>query len=498
MNGSTVVVENARAVEYFELDLSAGPGVYELRGTRGLGKSTVLDAIDFLAGRRVTMTVTDGKQAGSVRGFGVVAPIGARKRRRGDLEISALDAEKFSLDDIVSPAIKDPVAADALRIKALVSLRRVEAEPADYYELFGGRMRLEALIAPDKLATDDPVLLASRIKDAVEAQARQSQARSANERQHAEGYRLQAEGADLSQASDPAELRAALTGALNAENALRAKRARHMAEETARVAAVESLRVERAEYAGPSAARATEKAEATRAEITAASDRISELREALRAEEAQLKLLESELRGDEQAEKTAKAHERLCAQWEAMAAAPVTPDVADGELSGAAAAVEAAQLAMEGAVRVRDALAALESARKHKRDAEAAETEVERYRALAAGVFDVLSRLVKCPDISIESVNGFPRCVVRHKRRGRTLYCELSDGERVISALNAILDCLGTPALLPVGQRLWQDLPPADRDRLDTYAATHEVYLIGAQVTDDETLCVRRYRAQEA
>lgn len=57
---SVVETVNAGPIEgTFKIDLSDGPGVYELRGYRGSGKSTVLAAVDLLSGHRVDVTLHD-------------------------------------------------------------------------------------------------------------------------------------------------------------------------------------------------------------------------------------------------------------------------------------------------------------------------------------------------------------------------------------------------------------------------------------------------------
>jgi len=78
---------------------------------------------------------------------------------------------------------------------------------------------------------------------------------------------------------------------------------------------------------------------------------------------------------------------------------------------------------------------------------------------------------------------------VEHPRRGKTLFDRvngLSDGERVDFTLRELLPHIKSPGLLPIPQRVWQDLQPTDRKDLHALAVDKGLYLFGAQVDDGE------------
>ena len=115
----------------FEFKLN-GPGLYELRGGSGTGKSTVISALGMLSGHKVDLTLHDGAFNGDVKGFGVIVPVGSRKRRKGELEASTLEAENFDLTDIIDPNGKTQATRDGVRIKALAALSGLELTADDF------------------------------------------------------------------------------------------------------------------------------------------------------------------------------------------------------------------------------------------------------------------------------------------------------------------------------------------------------------------------------
>lgn len=483
----TIVVDHVGPVERFEARLT-GYGVHELRGTKGQGKTTVLDSVDLLQGRRVSLTVTDGFLVGTVSGLNTTCYVGGKKRRKGKPNINSLDFERFGLADVVSPQVKDPEAADIQRIKALVSLRGVEAEPADYYDLADGRANLEALLPPEKLQTDDPVLLASRVKEAMEAKARIHEATAKHEHTHAESHKLRAEGVDLTAEADAQVLQDRMNVAKTRQLSLQQQRKAHADDVRRRQEAQERLAAAESNWTGPTLQQASQELERARQVVATEDAEILRLNTLLaEARQRQVLATERQLSASRQ-ESASRQHDELCAAWRAAIVADPVASVADEDLALAAQAVAQAQTELEQGVRVRDAMQASALARKHRKTAEEQEDLAKQWRSKASGVFDVLSSLVHCPGLKIESVGGAPRCVVIHPRRGKMLYHDMSDGERVYVAIEAVIDTLDTPAAITIAQRLWQDLPPADRMKLHQYGLAHEIYIFGAQVSDDENL----------
>ena len=133
-----VVINNIGPIEH--LELAAKPGtITVLRGNNGRGKSTALDAISALTRGGTGLESRDGTVGGTASGFGVQIKVGrgGANRRTGDLIVTAVE-DRLSIADFVDPPVKDPVAADSRRLKALVGLVGLVAKPEMFHELVGG------------------------------------------------------------------------------------------------------------------------------------------------------------------------------------------------------------------------------------------------------------------------------------------------------------------------------------------------------------------------
>src|SRR5262245_51934587 len=119
-----ISVDDIGPIHHFEFTIPEDGGVVVLKGRNGLGKSNVLRAVDALTTGygKGDLRARDGAVAGQVQGFGVTLRVGRRATRSGELEVLALDSDRFSVIDVLAPPIKDPQAADTHRIKALVQL----------------------------------------------------------------------------------------------------------------------------------------------------------------------------------------------------------------------------------------------------------------------------------------------------------------------------------------------------------------------------------------
>lgn len=483
---ATLEVIKAGPVQFFEIDFSPGFGIYELQGTKGSGKTTVLKSADLLAGRKVDITVTDGELSGEVRGFGVTAPIGGKRRRKGDLDVSVIESEKYSLVDLVDPPYKDEKSRDQWRIKAILGLRGVIAEPADFFELVGGKEALEALVPPDKLATDDPVVLASRIKDALESKARQQESLQEHESGHAKACRENPDQIDIGKPHDSAELQAAYDQCKERQLKIGEQLKSAAEDERRRSEARESLQKAEHGYSGPSVEDAKQASQVASEAVSKSSALIADLEKRLSEAQAEHKTLEARREGAENALKSAESHQSTCDAWrKTLDSDPVAMPEPE-EVAKASSDLLAAKESLEYGVKVRRVLEDEQRAIKHESAAKAAEEEAVRYRELAARTTDVLTQLVECPGMFVESVEGHPRFVVNHPKRGKTLFDELSDGERVRYSIDATLVQLDGPALASIPQRIFQDLPPADKLEVHEFCRNRKIYAIAAQVTDGD------------
>ncbi len=469
----------------FKIDLSKGPGAYEFRGARGTGKTTLISSIDWLTGHKVDVTLYDGALSGKVEGFGVVAPIGGRKRRKGDFALDTIDAEKFSLTDLVDPPGKTPEVRDAHAIKALAVLSETTADPKLYYELAGGRAEYDFLGIQK---TDDPVLLATRVKQCFDKVARNRQNTADAEAGHAAPLEVVPDGLDISQSSDLETLGAERDVARDKHKTLSHSRVDGIENEGIVTQAKERLETIRAQYDGPTVDDAA-------AEVNSANDlQMGTDAEVLRLKKelgAANNLLDKQIAAHVVAVeklKTAKYHAEAIVTLKDTASCEVTYPTPE-EIVIAQTAVAAASQTYDQGIRIRDVKQNQGHAKAHRDAAERAEEEAAEAKNKAVQVFDILAQSLHTQHLEIRSVDGNPRLFVQHPKRGRTAFDRvngLSDGERVDFTLRELLPHLESPGLLPIPQRVWQDLQPTDRQNLHKLAVEKGLYLFGAQVDDGE------------
>ncbi len=483
---STIDVTDAGPIEgTFSIDLSPGPGVYEFRGARGTGKTTCISSIDLLAGHKVDVTLHDGAISGKVQGFGVVNPIGSRKHRKGDLSLDTIDADKFSITDILDPQGKTAEVRDATRIKALAVLSEVKADPSLYYELVGGQSTFDSLGLPPSA---DPVVLATRIKAAFDKEAREKQNTSEAEGRHAAPLELVPDGLDTSQSSDTRHLGVERDIARDEHQRLKDARTHGLGKVQEIANAKENMEAMRSEYSGPT----VEEAEATKLTVynngVKAQSRVANLERELAEARLAVQSSDGVFEANSQTVEAAKSHSSAMVALQAVASQTCEYPT-EIQIAELAEAVDAKTVAYNQGVQLRDVKQNQEKAKAH-RDAEKAATKAaDAARNTAGQVFDVFSRSLHAKYLTIKSVDGNPRLFVEHPKRGKTAFDSvngLSDGERVDFTLRELLPYIQSPGLLPIPQRVWQDLQPADRKRLHALAVDKGLFLFGAQVDDKE------------
>lgn len=487
----------------FPIDLSDGPGVFVLEGDKGVGKSTTLSLINSLVtGHTAEITVHDGQLSGTVAGMGRIVPVGSRKRPRGELEMDALDTERFSLNDVTDPHEKTPAAADARRTRAIASLLKIKVEPSAFYHLTGGKDKFEKLVRADKLVTDDPVVLASRIKSELEVAARLSESHADTETGHAKECQAHLDGLNMDAESNAKLLDAASDKAvgrlkdLEAQTTQAARAAREI------VSAKETLKNTIAGYDGPTVADAKaawQKAEAELAETAKEASAIEKQIAELKTKLAQVNAIgEEKFRMANQAKSAVSAaeqHAKLIANCETLIRSQEQiAGVPEEEILAAQKAVAEARAASEQGVLIRKALEAKKRQAAFLESAERSKKEAEDLRSAATSTFDVLARSIKLEGVSIENVNGDARWVVEHpNRKGKkTYFSELSGGERQCTAIDLTLPHLGNPAVFVIEQRSFQELSKSDKERIHAHAVKNGVFVFGAQISEGP-LRVERY-----
>jgi len=480
-----VEFKNAGPIEgAFQVDVSRGPGLYKLTGAKATGKSTILKSLQLLQGHKVEVTIHDGEMEGHVAGWGVVAPLGPRRRPSGELELETLEGATFA--DFIQPQGKTGPTRDKACIQTLVQLTGVKADPSDYYELCGGREAYKKLGVD---ATDDPVVLAKRVKAKLEQLARDANTEANVETGHLQSIQAQLEEVDPNASDDLDALMAARDQAKDAFDRLCDKQYAANERDALIAKAREALEREKKEYDGPSTEEAARDRDRFEAEYHVCKAKVDDLEALLARAKVEMRQAADKVESAQQAELQAAKHERTIAAWEKTIAEPLE-HVSQEELDEAQEAVTEAIAAYNLGVKVRDVRKAAEKAEQHANAAGEAKDRAEQWREAASQTFPILTQRLQTNEILIEQVEGEARLMVKHPTRRKKVFFneegDLSEGQRIMVAIKELLPRVKKPGLFDVPQHVFAGIQPADRKELHEFAVQHGIYLWGAVIDDGE------------
>lgn len=493
----SITIRDVGPISFLEIPCPEDGGVVVLRGHNGAGKSHALEAVATLARGKGKLPVRDGAVSAAVEGPGAAISIHRSTRHRGKLEFAVIGG-RLSTADLVDPGLLDQAAADAHRIKALCQLTGATPDPALFIRLLGGDQdAFNAIVSQSALESPDVVTMAARVKRDIEAAARAEAQKAERAAQAAAAARDQAGAIDTTVETDEAKLQQALEQAIAHREALQAEAtAAREANEAAKKAAarLHDLKTHRTGPTSAEAADSHNKARAERQERERAKElaaaKVAELEAALAEARAELEKAETALTAAADAETAAAQsliqaceYDKLLSELEQQAA-DIRQEIDSESLAQAAAAVDAARQAIEAGALARKALADLERA--EALDAEAADhwrREAE-LRDAAHGTDDVLSEIVArtCDRLRVEA----GRLVTDTPRRGRTLYAELSEGERWRIALDIEIDAIGEGGLTTIPQAAWEGLDPQNRQAIAEHLKRRKTVAVTAEATDGE------------
>lgn len=475
-----IEVENLGPVKRLEIELPEPGGVAILKGTNGSGKSTIIDGVARLmgGGRDSTLSATDGARLGSVTiGDAQLRVTRAKSRAVGELEIVGIES-RLDIAALVDPGIADQEAADAKRLKALVSLAGVDGRPELFHALAGGEEPYKALGVDDK--TPDVLLLAARVKRSIEAEARRLEKIADDNAKAAEQARARVGEIDISQPVDETELadgyaraKAQVDGMIqhNAAADAAAKSAKIAAEQLAALAADS----DDAEALDMQAKSNIERANRLRADIPGLELNIQKLRDDANTLIAEADQLIKRRGAAERA--YAKREELRQAAERAVPGQHTPPAIAAAQ----DAAAEARKAISTGAA-VRIAQAEALKAEEYKKTAAGVARTARGWRDKAAAVDAVLSGLLPggCP-LRYEA----GRLVCETDRSKSEPFSDLSHGERWKLAIEFAADQLGENGLLTIAQEAWESQAPANKKLIADLARERGIVILTAQVSDE-------------
>ena len=470
----SVALVNVAPIERLAIPLPPS-GVVVLHGRNGLGKSHALAAVDSLVSGRGKVPCRDGAAKGLVEGFGARLTIGRSSRRTGEAEVASLEG-RLDISQLVQPPIKEEEAADRTRIKALIQLAGASADIAHFARILPEGTALGQLIPPSE-QSDDPVILAGRIKRALEAEARRAE--RAAEEARGKAAALQGEAAacgcdrqalDLRRDKAEAALQAALVAAKEIETrAAEARKAAARAEKAAE--AMAALRQSQAAGDDPEAL-AREESELT--------DHVAKLEKALAVAQERRSQVRRRL-------SEARTVRSQIEQLERIVSAVPEP-IDEAQIAAASEAVAQARADYDRAVQAERAWALARRADEQRQAAAAAEREALVLRDAAQATDGVLSELVGQVTSRLRVADG--RLVV-DTDRGAEPFGELSPGERWRIAIEIAAEQLGRGGLVTIPQEAWEALDPTNRAEVADIAAKVGVLILTAEASDDPTITPR-------
>jgi hypothetical protein len=463
-----IIIEGVQAITERTVITCPEEGLKIFKGPNGAGKSTALQVINALAAGDASLMPSDGASHGYASGFGRTLNVGLRRNTQaGELEVEMI-ADRLSIADLIEPPVKDPAAADGIRIKALLSLVGVKAEASLFHKLVGGQEDFDKLISLASIETDDPVTMAKRIKRDFEKHAREFDEAAKKELLAAEAARQTIADIDLNAPDDPVKLQEDLELCLSEDTRLKTERraALEAAEKLDQARA--SLATSEQTYTGLSVADAEAKAAGASAILDAANRTLTAAEEAVRVAREEHARAQLSHEAAMSALTNAREHERLMAQWRKDVGVELpTSTVTDEQLVNAAEDVRQARETLQQGLLVAKAKQTLDQVGQHMRKAAALKTKHDQLRMAAQGTDDVLSELVqRLPNCPLKVKDG--RLVTPTDRSPEEKFSDLSRGEKAFLVVRHVaVPAIGRGGAFTIPQRFFEGLDLTHRRIID-------------------------------
>lgn len=494
-------IKNTGPIEKAVFPVLTGGGVVIAKGRSGVGKSTALEAIKSLTGKP-NVSRKDGADKGVVQGPGVKLTIAKSTRLTGELECTSLEG-KLDLSDIIDPGIKDPEKADRRRIKALVSVTGAELDQEKLEKLAASPEEWDELTDGIDL-TGDSLERAAIVKRCFEAAARGHEGLAEQAEARAASY-LEDLEEEPEEPVDPDTLQQSLEQAIREQSRLTAEQ--DSAERAAGRAAIARQKLDALHVPDLAEAKANLEdrqlaLKAADAAAKAASDDCEAKHKAyLEAKEAFERAEEQEAVAEHKRNSAVNAladAERLLESLgrhaetqkqlrEQIEAAEGVEGPGDDELERANASVKEARQRIERNAQLIALRERAAKAKSHQQRAETEREEAERLRKAAVACEDLLSELVGGEGCPLRVQDGR---LVLPTDRGMELLADLSDGERADVAIEAAVPHVGKDGIAVIGQRIWQDLEPQAKAKINKKCRELGITVFTAEVTADEGLTV--------
>lgn len=461
---SSVKIQSIQAVEFVEFDMPEGDGGVRLfRGSNGAGKTTALQCIEALLGRKVNLSASRGAPEGSIEGLGVTKKIKQKTTTKGDVEVACLEG-RFDFSSLVDPPIKDPAAKNKARIRALVGLAGRKATVDDFRELFVDQDQFAAI--GEMVSDGDPLEMADEIKKHVERQARDIEAKIEQDTsrwklavEQAKGHKPKDEPKAVKQLADEY---AAAAEAVKAAESKRQAIDQATAENARTQSQIERHQAERPAMSAADLAVSVKEARAT----------VVQLEEALRVAIATKEAVERDF-------KASSAWESRLRELEAQV---VDIDDEVPEIEPLKAKADAALKSLQDAEEIKQRWDAAVRAQQYKESIATNAEQAKQLRDVAASTGKIVSKFLptSCPLV----VNADGVLGVHDADGSWEAMSDLSEGERWEVALSVAIEAVGPGGVIPCDQNAWQSLDSESKAEVARRCKEACVYLVSGEVAD--------------
>lgn len=469
----SITITNVGPISKLSIPVPESGGVVVLRGGQGQGKSTALRAIQrSLGGKPVGLSVKDAAPRGSVE-FGAckLTVTKSRTAARGELEVDSIEG-KFDVSALVDPGINDEGKADAQRIKALVALSGATATLNDFKDVLPPEVTWHQLALDTD--TDDPLVLAMRIKRALEKIARDKETVAKECRANAKAASDAAGDIPPNVVFEEHVLSAAHLSAVEVLASLKTKKSQQEENRETYEAAKTKLDELTSGFDVPTVEESEKNLEQARDVLGNANDNLSKAQAAVDAAMEQFKNADAALTRSKEYAEQLEAHREVVDSF--SESKPVTQE----KIDEAKAVVDEASAAIVKGSEIRAAMKQKDTAKREADLAKEYESQAESVRNAARATDDVLGGLIPTGRLKIEA----GRLVCSTDRSDSELFSDLSEGERWKLAIDIGAEQLSESGVLVIPQVAWEGLTESSREEMDEHAKERGVVILTAEAVD--------------
>lgn len=476
---SKVKIQSVQAIGFIEFDMPENSGgVRIFRGPNGAGKTTAISCINALLGQKVSLKPTEGAPKGTIEGLGVTKTIASKMTSKGEPDAISLEG-RFDFSDLCDPNVKDPVARNKSRIRALVGLTAKDCSADSFAELFESPEEFKSVVRPETTrGVSDPLELADIVKKSTESIARDLEAKvedatsrwqlAVEQSKGAKAEKPPAPVAELANQyaaakqalADAEEFHRANTKAVEHNAKVDERLEAHQAKKPAKDAAAVGVSLKKMQAVVADLKKQLATAEKTCADLQTAFDAAIDWDDRL----SEIENSKLEVSGD-----------------------PLP------EIEPLQVAEQAALKALEDAEEIKQRWEAAVKAKQLAESITANKERASKLREIAQSTGKVVTKLLpkSCPlQVNENGVLG-----VHHEGRGHWVSMDaLSMGEQWEVALSVAIESVGEGGVIPVSQEAWQSLDKASKDAVAKQCQAAKVYMVTGQVDEGE-LRVEEYVA---